>query len=64
VQISLDAVALVAGQHQQAVYELPIPNQPAMVGLRFHHQAFVPDSGALNPLLAVVSDAATAVVGF
>jgi hypothetical protein len=61
--IAFDAVAPVFGQNQQASFALPIPSHPSMLGLRFHHQAIVPDTGANNPLQAVLSDAATAVVG-
>jgi hypothetical protein len=61
--IAFDAVAPVLGQNQQAIFALPIPNHPSMLGLHFHHQAIVPDNGANNPLQAVLSDAATAVVG-
>lgn len=60
--ISADAAVLLLGQNGQAVWELPIPNSPQLVGLQFFNQAVVPDSVA-NPLGAVVSDAMQGVVG-
>ncbi len=61
--VSADHLLLLAGANQQATLHFAIPNQPALVGARFHQQAFVPDAGAGNPLLGVVSNAATAIVG-
>ena len=61
--VSPDHLLLLAGANQQATLHFAIPNQPALVGARFHQQAFVPDAGAGNPLLGVVSNAATAIVG-
>lgn len=58
-----DAVVLVSGAAGNAVFEMPIPNDAGLIGLRFHNQAFVLDPNAGNPLGAVVSDAAEAVVG-
>jgi alpha-tubulin suppressor-like RCC1 family protein len=62
-QISVDALAFLLGANGQAVYRLPIPDDPALVGIRFHNQAFVPDAAA-NPLGVVLSDAAEGVVGY
>jgi hypothetical protein len=61
-EVSIDAAVFVAGQDHQAVFELPIPNWPVLVGLRFHNQAVVLDPSA-NALGAVVSDAAEGVIG-
>src|SRR5262249_20123771 len=60
---SADGVQFVAGSNQQAVFSLAIPNSLALVGAVAHFQALVPDPTAGNPLGAVMSDAATAVVG-
>jgi hypothetical protein len=60
---SVDAAVLVGGSGGAAAWLLPIPNLPALAGLRFHQQALVPDPGASNAAGAVVSDGATAVVG-
>lgn len=62
--VSADAVVLLLGQNQQAVFELPIPNHTALVGTRFYNQALVFDPAAHNVLGAVVSDAAEGVVGY
>jgi hypothetical protein len=50
------------GQDQQAKYRLPIPDSPALVGVRFYNQAVVVDPSA-NALGAVMSDAAEGVIG-
>jgi hypothetical protein len=60
---TIDAHAFLMGNHHTALYRLPIPNLPGLVGLRFHNQALVLDRAANNALGAVVSDAAEAVVG-
>jgi hypothetical protein len=60
---SIDAVFPVLGSNQQAVFDLPIPNITGLVGVVGHLQALVPDTGAGNPLGAVMSDAAVATVG-
>lgn len=60
--VSQDGVALVVGQDGWAKSRLPIPNDPTLVGLRYHQQALILDSGA-NTLGAVVSDAAEGVIG-
>ncbi|MFY9342046.1 MAG: hypothetical protein WAT39_06135 [Planctomycetota bacterium] len=62
--VSLDATAVISGQGGQAVWNLPIPNVPSLVGIQFHNQALVLDPAAGNPMGAVVSDAATGVVGY
>jgi alpha-tubulin suppressor-like RCC1 family protein len=61
--VSDDAVTVVAGSGNRARFTLAIPNAPNLVGLPFHQQALVLDPGAGNALGAVLSDAATAVVG-
>lgn len=58
-----DAVVFLAGTAGKAQCTLSIPYAPSLVGVRFHHQAIVLDPGAGNPLGAVLSDAAEAVVG-
>jgi hypothetical protein len=58
------AVAAVLGAGGNAAFELTIPNQLGLVGLRFYNQAFIPDPQAVNPLGAVVSDAAEAIIGW
>lgn len=45
-----------------ATYPLGVPNSTALIGARFYLQGFVFDTGA-NPLGAIVSDAAQAVIG-
>lgn len=60
--ISLDAAVFVVGQENEAVYRLPIPDWPGLIGLSFHNQAVVLDPGA-NAAGAVVSDAAQGVIG-
>jgi len=59
----MDASLLLIGSNQQAVFSLGIPNLAGLVGTVFHHQAIVLDPGAGNAVGAVMSDAATAVVG-
>jgi hypothetical protein len=61
-QSAVDAVALVSGIDHSALFRLPIPYTPQLVGIEFFHQAFVPDPSA-NPLGAVVSDTARARIG-
>ncbi|MFN7591564.1 MAG: hypothetical protein ACK5UQ_24075 [Planctomycetota bacterium] len=61
--INPDALAALVGANHQARFELPIPNKPPLVGLRFYHQALVLDPGA-NGFGAVVSDAAEGVIGY
>jgi hypothetical protein len=60
---SVEIATLVAGSGGRAEQTLAIPNDPLLVGARFYHQALVLDPAAGNPLGAVMSDAATAVVG-
>jgi len=62
-QISVDAAAAIVGQANSAVWNLPIPDLPDLVGITFYNQALVLDPAAPNALGAVVSDAAKAVVG-
>ena len=45
-----------------ATWELPIPNNPALIGLTFYTQALVFDFG-VNLLGAVVSNAGEGVIG-
>lgn len=58
-----DAVVPVAGANNTATFTITVPRQPALVGLRFYNQAFVPDPLANNPVGAVVSDACVAKIG-
>jgi hypothetical protein len=60
---ALDGAALLIGQSGVAVWRLPIPDQAALVGVRFYNQALVLDPAVGNGFGAVVSDAAVAVVG-
>ncbi len=57
------AYALLVGQDQQAVWNLPIPDDPQFVGVHFFGQALVLDPAAGNGFGAVVSDAAEGVIG-
>lgn len=61
--INMDAIAGLVGANHQAVFQLPIPNKPPLVGLRFYHQALVLDPAA-NGFGAVVSGAAEGVIGY
>lgn len=61
--VPLEGVALLTGSGTQAVFELPIPDVPPLVGVRFYHQALVLDPQAGNGFSAVVSDAMEGVVG-
>jgi hypothetical protein len=60
--VTVDGAVLLLGQDQQAKYRLPIPDSPALVGVRFYNQAVVVDPSA-NALGAVMSDAAEGVIG-
>jgi hypothetical protein len=51
------------GANQQGIFSMAIPNSLNLVGVVFHQQALVPDAAAGNVAAAVVSDAATGVVG-
>lgn len=62
--ISPDAVLGIVGQSGKAKWQLPIPDQPSLVGVRFYNQAIVLDVGAGNPFGAVMSDAMEGVVGY
>jgi hypothetical protein len=53
----------VAGENGQAVWSLPIPDDPIWVGVHFVNQALVFDHNAGNPFGAVMSDAAEGVIG-
>lgn len=59
-RVSPDILAPVLGTPARA--SLPIPDDPTFVGLVFHQQALLLDPTA-NPLGAVLSSSATAVVG-
>ncbi len=61
--VSVDGAYFFAGHNGVAKYRFVIPNVPGLVGTRFYHQALVLDPQAGNPLGAVVSAAAEAVVG-
>jgi hypothetical protein len=58
-----DVSVAVSGTGNAATYTFAIPNNTALLGLRFYHQAVVVDPNAGNALGAVMSDAAAAVVG-
>jgi hypothetical protein len=57
-----DAFVPLVGANGSAVFTLPLPFDVRLLGATFHQQAFVLDPNA-NALGAVLSDAATAVVG-
>jgi hypothetical protein len=61
--VSIDAVDLLLGAGTRASWSMSIPAAPNLLGSRFHQQALVVDPLAGNASGAVVSDAATAVVG-
>lgn len=61
--VSLDNVAYVTGTGGEALWTLPIPYAPALVGVRFYNQAVILDAAAGNALGAVVSEAAVGLVG-
>jgi hypothetical protein len=61
--VSTDAVALLPVAGGVATWTLVLPNNAAFVGARFHQQGLSLDAG-VNPAGAVVSNAATAIVGW
>lgn len=61
--IAFDGSALLSGADGKALFEWTVPYQPILLGTRFFSQAIVFDPAAGNPLGAVVSAAAEAVVG-
>jgi len=61
--IQVDAVMMVPGQQNEAIFQLPIPDLPQLVGVRFYQQALVLDPGA-NAAGAVLSEAAEGVIGY
>lgn len=61
--VRVDAVVGLSGTGSQARFDLPIPDQASLLGLRFFHQALVLDLQAANPLGAVLSDAMEGIVG-
>lgn len=60
--VQVDAAVLLTGQHGNAVNWMHVPNDLALLGVQFHNQAIVLDPSA-NPAGAVVSNAATGVIG-
>jgi hypothetical protein len=60
---SSDALVFLVGGGGTAAFTLSIPGVAAFIGTRLYEQALVPDAAAGNALGAVMSDAATAVVG-
>lgn len=62
--IQYDATAVLVGQGGKAQFLLPIPDVPALVGLRFQNQALVLDTNAGNSLGAVMSEASEGVIGY
>lgn len=61
--VTLDGLQVLAGSAGTALWSLTIPDQPALLGVRFYNQALLLDPAAGNGFGAVVSDAAEAVVG-
>jgi hypothetical protein len=61
-RVSSDANLLVIGAGSTATLNLPFPNVPTLLGMRFYSQALVID-GVINTLGLVSSDAAAAVIG-
>jgi len=61
--IQVDAVMMVPGQQNEAICQLPIPDLPQLVGVRFYQQALVLDPAA-NAAGAVLSEAAEGVIGY
>jgi len=62
--ILYDATAILVGQGGKARFLLPIPDVPALVGLRFQNQALVLDTSAGNSLGAVMSEASEGIIGY
>ena len=62
-EVTLDAAMLLSGSGGNALFEVTIPYQTSLIDVHFFNQAFVFDPAAGNPMGAVVSDAAEAVVG-
>ena len=62
--VSTDVLTAIVGQSTRAKWSLPIPDLPALVGLRFYNQALVLDPFAGNSFGAVLSDAMEGVIGF
>lgn len=62
-RVSVDATAVIAGAGGAATFNLAIPTMLGLVDSTFHVQALVPDALAANGAGAVMSDAATAVIG-
>jgi lectin-like protein len=62
-RVSTDVTVFVAGNTSTATFQFAIPNNQALLGFRFHHQALVLDALAGNAAGAVMSDAATATIG-
>jgi hypothetical protein len=61
--VSADSAAIVVGAGGSALWSTSIPDLPILVGLTFYQQAIVIDPLAGNSMGAVMSDAATAIVG-
>ncbi len=62
VYLSVDAAFPVANPSGTAQFDLPIPNDPSLVGLTFFNQALVLDPG-VNFFGAVVTNAGEGVIG-
>jgi hypothetical protein len=62
-RVSTEVTVFVVGNTSTATFQFPIPNNQALLGFRFHHQALVFDPLAGNAAGAVVSDAALATIG-
>jgi PKD repeat protein len=59
---SIDLTWPLAASNNQANFSLNVPIDPTLACIQMHYQAFVPDLGA-NGLNAVLSDAATSIIG-
>jgi hypothetical protein len=60
--VSVDVVSVMAPSGTTATFSLPVPNQPALLGVTLFHQAAVFESGA-NAAGIVVSNATRSVIG-
>lgn len=63
VAIDPAVLSLVVGANHSGTFRITIPYTSVLVGVEFHQQALVPDAAAGNAFGAVLSDAATGVVG-
>ena len=61
-RVSIDVADFQVGTANSATFSFTVPSSTALVGFVLHQQALVPDPGT-NPFSAVMSDAATVVIG-